>query len=238
MSTLLNQTHLLRVEPSADLPALIAELRGDPNVVAAEPNHLYAADAAVEPRAPAVAHVPVAGQSAVLPNDPFLASSGSWGDPFPDLWGVLRIEAAAAWQRSRGAGAVVAVVDTGLDLHHPDIVANLFAQPGEIADNGLDDDANGFIDDVNGWDFTRCGMRNSGGDCLAVKEPGRDLSDPRGHGTHVAGTIAATGDNGIGIIGVAPQAQVMAIKGLDAAGSARRPISSRRWCTRRRTARR
>jgi hypothetical protein len=98
---------------------------------------------------------------------------------------------------------VVAVIDTGLDFTHPDITGNVWVNPGEIAGNGVDDDHNGYIDDVNGWNFVA--NNNS-------------PIDGHGHGTHVAGTIAAVGNNGIGVIGVAFNSKVMVLKGLDDSG--------------------
>jgi ELWxxDGT repeat protein len=138
------------------------------------------------------------------PNDPYYFSAGSWSQPFDDLWGLKKMNLAAAWDRSRGANALVAVVDTGVDYNHPDIAANVWTNAGEVAGNGVDDDGNGFVDDVRGWDFA-----NNDNDPL----------DRGGHGTHVAGTIAAVGDNNLGMIGVAPEARIMALKGLDDSGS-------------------
>lgn len=191
----------MRVDPKTDLAKLASELQRDPVVEWVEPNYLYRVDS-----------------TPALPDDPFLHSSGSWGQSFPDLWGLFQIEAPAAWETSQGEGVIVAVVDSGVDVGHPDLAANVWQNPGEVPNNGFDDDANGFVDDVNGWDFTRCAaFPNSQSGCQS-KNQGPDVSDPLGHGTHVAGTIAAVGDNGIGIIGVAPRAQVMAVKGVNATG--------------------
>ena len=136
------------------------------------------------------------------PNDPFFQSRGSWGQPFDDLWGLRKMNLPSAWDKTRGEGIVVAVVDSGIDYRHPDLADNIWVNEGEVADNGIDDDGNGYVDDVIGWDFP-----NSDNDPL-------DDSGV-GHGTHVAGIIAAVGDNGIGITGVAPKARLMAVKGIN-----------------------
>ena len=141
----------------------------------------------------------------LVPNDPYYATAGSWGQSGDDLWGLKKINTSRAWDSSQGEGVVIAVVDTGLDLGHPDITANLWTNPGEIAGNGIDDDHNGFIDDVHGWNF----VANSA-----------DPTDDFGHGTHVSGIIAAVGNNAQGVIGVAPGSHVMAVKALDANGNA------------------
>lgn len=137
-------------------------------------------------------------------------------DPRGDrLWGMHNtgqtggtedadIDLPEAWEISRGAGVVVAVLDTGVDYTHEDLAANMWVNDGEIAGNGIDDDGNGFVDDIYGYDFAY----NDG-----------DPMDGNGHGTHVAGTIAAVADNGIGVAGVAPEAQIMALKFLDDNGS-------------------
>ncbi|MCP4702290.1 MAG: S8 family serine peptidase, partial [Gammaproteobacteria bacterium] len=114
------------------------------------------------------------------------------------------VDAPEAWDITAGGPAACAVIDTGVDYNHPDLAANMWRNPGEIPDNGIDDDANGFIDDVYGWDF--------------VNED-NDPSDDHGHGTHVAGTIAAAGDNGIGITGVNRSGKIMALKFISANGS-------------------
>ena len=103
-----------------------------------------------------------------------------------------------AWDVTEGdPGTVVAVIDSGVDLTHPDLNANLWVNPGEIAGNAIDDDNNGFVDDVNGWDFYA-------GDNLP--------NDAFGHGTHVAGIVAAVANNMEGGAGVCPDCRIMALR--------------------------
>ncbi|MGB0905414.1 MAG: S8 family peptidase, partial [Mangrovicoccus sp.] len=114
------------------------------------------------------------------------------------------IDAPEAWTQATGEGVIVAVIDTGVDYTHADLDDNMWVNTGEIAGNGIDDDGNGYIDDVYGYDFA-----NDDGDPL----------DSQGHGTHVAGTIAAEADNGIGVVGVAYDAQIMALQFFDDNGN-------------------
>ncbi|MBK8872280.1 MAG: S8 family serine peptidase [Elusimicrobia bacterium] len=129
-----------------------------------------------------------------VPNDPMYSS----------LWGMTKVEAPLAWDLATGAGIVVAVVDTGIDTGHADLATNLWANPGEIPANGIDDDANGFVDDVRGWNF----VSNN-----------NTPNDGHSHGSHVSGTVAAVGNNGVGVVGLARSAKIMALKGLDDDGS-------------------
>jgi subtilisin family serine protease len=119
-------------------------------------------------------------------------------------WNLNAMNAPEAWAAGyKGDGVVVAVIDTGVDVNHPDLMSQLWVNAGEIAGNGLDDDGNGYVDDVNGWDF-------ASGD--------NNPDDGNGHGTHVAGTIAAAA-NGTGATGVAPDATIMPVRVLGNNGS-------------------
>jgi Ca2+-binding RTX toxin-like protein len=127
-------------------------------------------------------------------------------DPLRDtLYGLERIEAPAAWETTRGnRDAIVAVLDTGVDLRHPDLVNNLWQNPAERPGDGIDNDGNGYVDDVWGWDF----FAND-----------NIPQDENGHGTHVSGTIAATGNNSQGIVGAAPGVSVLPVRFLGPGGS-------------------
>jgi subtilisin family serine protease len=134
------------------------------------------------------------------------ATAATAPDPLAaDAWqtsGDGPMGAASAWDQTVGGEVVVAVIDSGTDLTHPDLAPNLWVNPGEIAGNGRDDDGDGFVDDVHGVDLV-----NGDG----------DPQDDNGHGTHVAGIIAARGGNGIGATGVAWRALLMSVKVLGAA---------------------
>ena len=99
----------------------------------------------------------------------------------------------------------MAVIDTGVDVSHPDLRDNLWTNPHEIAGNGTDDDGNGYADDVHGYDFASHSSA---------------IADQNGHGTAVAGTIAARGGNQVGVTGVAPRARIMALQVSDGNGPA------------------
>ena len=142
------------------------------------------------------------------PNDPRYASGELWGlrnlgqDAGTD---DADIDAPEAWDlRTSSPGVVVAVIDTGVRYTHEDIAANMWKNPGEIPGNGIDDDNNGYIDDIYGID---------------ARNIDTDPFDDNRHGTHCAGTIAAVGNNGKGVVGVAWQAKIMALKFLGAKGS-------------------
>ena len=135
---------------------------------------------------------------------------------FGTLWGLNNsgqspgvgnsdINAPEAWETTTGSrSVVVAVIDSGLDYTHPDLAANVWKNPREVAGDGIDNDANGFIDDVRGWDFANADA---------------DPMDDDGHGTHVSGTIGAVGNNAIGVTGVNWRVSIMGLKFLDAEGN-------------------
>ena len=109
-----------------------------------------------------------------------------------------------------GAGVYVAVLDTGVDLNHSDLVDQIWVNPTEVPGNGLDDDGNGHVDDIHGWRF--------GHDAIGNPYESNLVDDDHGHGTHVAGIIAARGNNGQGIAGMAWGSRVMIVKVLDQEG--------------------
>jgi len=137
-------------------------------------------------------------KASTTPNDPHLSKQwallGSRGIGAPDAWNSV----------TDATHVVVAVLDTGVDLNHPDLINNLWRNEGEIPGNGEDDDENGYIDDLHG---------------INALSYAQGPSDDNGHGSHVAGTIAAEGNNGVGVSGVAWHAQIMALKFLGANGA-------------------
>jgi subtilisin family serine protease len=140
---------------------------------------------------------------------------------FGQLWGMHNIgqsggtidadiDAPEAWDLETGsASVVVGIIDTGINLTHPDLVANLWTNPGEIAGNSIDDDGNGFVDDVHGYDF--------------INNDASPLDD-NGHGTHVAGTVGAVGNNTTGVAGVNWVTSMIALKMMNASGNG--PLSA------------
>jgi subtilisin family serine protease len=141
-------------------------------------------------------------QGLLVPNDPKYLDGTLWG---LNQANDVDIDAPEAWDiRSAATGITVAVIDTGIRYTHQDLTANAWTNPGEIAGDRIDNDANGYVDDVRGIDaYNRDG----------------DPMDDQGHGTHCAGTIGATGNNGIGLTGVAWGVRLMALKFLSSTGS-------------------
>jgi subtilisin family serine protease len=134
-------------------------------------------------------------QANITPNDPYYTS----------LWAHTQMQSAGAWDLAQGSDSLVAVViDTGIDYRHPDLAGNMWKNPLEIPANGIDDDKNGYIDDVYGIN--------------TITNTGNPLDD-HGHGTHVAGTIGGVGNNGAGVVGVAWKVKLVGAKFLSSTGS-------------------
>jgi large repetitive protein len=179
---------------SGDVDAAIAKLKQDPRVRYAEPNHIITIDS--------------------IPNDP--AFGNTWG--LNNSGQVINgspgtadadIDAPEAWSVTTGSPNVtVAVIDTGVDWSHPDLSSQIWINPGENCSgcrtDGVDNDHNGFVDDWHGWDFAN---------------NDNNPTDDHGHGTHVAGTIGAAGNNAVGVAGVNWSVRIMPVKFLNAQGS-------------------
>lgn len=155
------------------------------------------------------------------PPIPTTGSGGSGADPFyAQQWGMNQMGVRESWSITKGRPEmIVAVIDTGVDYTHEDLVDNLWRNPGETgkdakgndkSNNGVDDDANGFVDDVIGWDFADNDNKpyDLAGQLMDVIFKGENP----GHGTHCAGNVAARSDNGKGIAGVAPGVKLMAMR--------------------------
>ncbi|MBN1855083.1 MAG: S8 family serine peptidase [Pirellulales bacterium] len=173
----------LELVPGFSVEDAVAAFAGNPNVEYAGPNHVW--------------------RPAILPTD----------DPDPkfnqnDQWHLFDANVTAAWEHLQsngsdpgGLGVVVAVIDTGVDYYHEEVIGNMWINAGEIPGNGVDDDGNGYIDDIHGVNVVEGTPAGGQG----------DPSDSHGHGTHVAGIVAATSFNDVGGVGVAYNARIMAI---------------------------
>ena len=189
----LKRIYLLRFAPDAPLEALKTVYEQSPFVEAVEYNYLR----------PTLA-------DAILPNDP----------KYPEQWSLPLMKLPQAWAIEKGdREVVIAIIDSGIDYTHDDLAPKVWINPGEVPENGLDDDGNGYVDDIYGWDFTDAPNLQAEGDYI---EGDNEPIDEKGHGTHVAGIAGAMPDNGIGIAGVAWECPLMAIRaGLSLGGSSR-----------------
>ena len=185
-----HQIYIAELVPGTDVVDLSRQISAMPGVRYAEPDCIVCLDE-------------------TFPDDP----------DFSELWGLHNtgqtggrpdadIDAPEAWDITTGSEAViVGVIDSGVDYNHPDLEANMWVNPGESGDgketDGIDNDSNGYVDDVYGYDFR-------------FDDP--DPSDGNGHGTHVAGTIAAVGNNTTGVVGVNWTVKIMALRFLCARG--------------------
>ena len=189
----LQRTYLLRFSTTTNLPALKAAFEENNLIEEVEYNYLR----------------PTLGND-IVPNDP--RYSEQWSLPLigiPQVWGIEK----------GNLDVVIAIIDSGIAYRHDDLAPKIWVNPGEIPDNRLDDDGNGYIDDMHGWDFTDAPNLQAEGD---FTDGDNEPIDESGHGTHVAGIAGALPNNGIGIAGVAWNCPLMAVRaGLSLGGSSR-----------------
>jgi subtilisin family serine protease len=184
----LGNAQVLQLPPGANVPALLQAYQQSGLVTVAEPDYLV--------------------RPALTPNDPYYASGQLWHLHNTGQNGGVAdadIDAPEAWDaRTSASNILVAIVDTGVRFSHQDLAANMWVNPGEIAGNGVDDDGNGYVDDVHGINAAA----NNG-----------NPNDPFGHGTQVAGMAGAVGNNGVGVATAAWRVRLMACRFYDDAGN-------------------
>jgi subtilisin family serine protease/protocatechuate 3,4-dioxygenase beta subunit len=178
----------VELDPFTSFESQIAALAKSEDVSFAEPNYLI--------------------QVKDTANDPRVISEETWGLFASSSTSAFGSNAVGAWASGyTGSKAVyVAVIDSGIDVTHPDLAANMWVNSGELVGNGIDDDANGFVDDIHGYDF----LNGDGSVFDAGEHP---------HGTHVAGTIGAVGGNGVGVAGVAWNINLISAKIANSQGA-------------------
>lgn len=157
----------IKIERNKNMSQAMTALKNDPDVIHVEPNYY--------------------GEFLSEPNDP----------DFEQQWYLSNIEAPAAWDISLGKDVIIGLVDSGVDLDHEDLADNIWTNEGEIPGDAIDNDYNGYIDDVNGWDFG---------------DDDDDPTDEYRHGTMVCGVIAAIQNNELGISGTAPESKILPLK--------------------------
>ncbi len=146
----------------------------------------------------------------IVPNVKFQMFERPNDPKYGQQWAMEKVNASKAWNITSGQRSiVVAVIDTGIDTNHEDLRDHIYTNAAEIPGNGIDDDGNGFVDDVHGWDFN--GNDNNPMDETSAQNPG--------HGTHCAGIIGASFNNGLGIAGIAPGITLMPVRFIGADGS-------------------
>lgn len=172
---------VVHLQPGTSPLAAVEQLQSLPFVTWAEPNYIFDD---VDPRD-------------LVPNDPSFASQ----------YHHTRLQNALAWDTTLGnANILIGVTDDGVMLNHPDLQQNIYVNTGEIAANGVDDDGNGYVDDVNGWDFTNSTTPGTGDNNALPATSGGD------HGTHVAGIAAARTNNGVGVAGTAGGSTIVPLR--------------------------
>ena len=183
---------VVKLPPGLNVSTAITRLRNNPSIAIAEPNWVFTTQQ--------------------TSNDPYYTAApyrlwGMYGDDSVTPTNQFGSQADEAWASGNvgSTSVVVGIIDEGIDYTHPDLAANIWTNPGEVAANGVDDDANGYIDDIHGWDFFN-------NDNSIFDGSGDD------HGTHVAGTIGGVGGNGQGVAGVAWNVTMISAKFLGPSG--------------------
>ena len=203
----------LKLPQGIDVKEAVAAMGQDDRIAYAEPNQVITLEEfqAAQSEAPQVNGGAAEATPAARPND---LDPGLWGMENNGQTGGKAgadVNALGAWEIQTGNGGadgpLIAVIDTGIDYNHPDLKNNMWSNPGEIPGNGIDDDGNGYIDDVHGV--------FPGASSEALKG---EIMDGNGHGTHCSGTIAAEGNNGIGVTGVMQNAKLLGVKIFSDAG--------------------
>ena len=189
----IDRAYLLRFSLLADLPTLKTTFGNSDYIEAVSLNFLH----------PTLSDV-------IVPNDP----------KYAEQWSLPSMALPEAWRIEKGdKDVIIAIVDSGIDYRHDDLANKIWVNHDEIPDNEIDDDENGYVDDVYGWDFTDAPNLQAEGDFL---DGDNEPIDESGHGTHVAGIAGAEPDNGIGIAGVAWNCSLMAVRaGLSLGGGSR-----------------
>ncbi len=178
-----NTVETIKLKPNESVSKKIEELNDNPAVDYAEPNYLY--------------------EASLIPSDTY----------YGEQWYLDKIQAPKSWDIARDASdIVIAVIDSGVQINHPDLKDNIWVNEDEIPNNNIDDDRNGFIDDVNGWDF----VNNTASPEPKFKPDFTEAGIL--HGTIVSGIAAAIGNNKSGVSGIAWKAKIMPLKVLDDAG--------------------
>ncbi len=200
----------IQIDNKINSDSLVNEIRKSPDIELVEPNYIYHIDSPAD----------------MIPNDPM----------YQEQWSLKAVNAEKAWEKASGKGIIVGVIDTGIDFDHPDLKHQLWINSGEDINHngkfdpwpitetrngvtgdldGIDNDNNGVVDDVIGYDFVDQSFGNIGD----YSEPDPIPYDENGHGTTVAGVIAAERNNNIGISGLAFNARILTVRVLDATGN-------------------
>ncbi|MEI6693901.1 MAG: S8 family peptidase [Actinomycetes bacterium] len=212
----LARTETIKVASGQTVAQTVAQLQSNPQVDLAQPNFRYYPTSTPEPYEGYEWGLNNTGQ---VPEPNYCATCFGTFD--------VDINAPEAWALPSGTGSssvVVGVIDTGIDIYHPDLASAIWTNPGEIPGNGIDDDGNGFVDDVNGWNFYNgTNTVYDGITCASGSAAAGENEDL--HGTHVAGTIAAQ-RNGLGVVGVAAGVKILPLKALGCDGGSTTDVIS------------